>query len=71
MDILNHKGWAVTIKEPLELKNVTPSKALDVCSVQKSGHFLSPGLEVTKYLSPLDGMLIYVSTLNGSPTEMN
>lgn len=37
--MLNPKGWAVTIKEPLELKNVTLSKALRVCSVQKSGHF--------------------------------
>lgn len=33
-----------------------------VCSVQKRGHFLSPGLEVTKCLSPLDGLLIYAST---------
>lgn len=32
------------------------------CSVQKREYFLSPGLEVTKCLSPLDGMLIYAST---------
>lgn len=32
------------------------------CSVQKREFFLSPGMEVTKCLSLLDGVLIYAST---------
>lgn len=51
---------------------MSPFQKLFACAVSKKlDTFLSPGLEVTKCLSPLDSMLIYVSTPGLGPAEVN